>query len=109
MADPKISLSDLDHIAKLARIKLTDSEKAIFLPQLESILEYFDVLNKVDTTNINPTYQVNLQSNVLRQDIVATSLSQKEALSTANQTKDGYFVVTRTIFNKEQSASGGKK
>lgn len=97
MADQKISLSDLDHIAKLARIKLTDSEKNIFLPQLESILEYFDVLNKVDTTNIKPTYQVNLQSNVLRQDIVTDSLSQSEALSSANQTKDGYFVVTNTI------------
>ncbi len=97
MADPKISLSDLDHIAKLSRIKLTDSEKATFLPQLESILEYFDVLNKVDTTNIKPTYQVNLQSNVLRQDIISESFSQTEALSTANQTKDGYFVVTNTI------------
>ena len=97
MADQKISLSDLDHIAKLARIKLTDSEKNTFLPQLESVLEYFDVLNKVDTSNIEPTYQVNLQSNVLRQDVVTDSLSSSEAISTANQTKDDYFVVTNTI------------
>jgi aspartyl-tRNA(Asn)/glutamyl-tRNA(Gln) amidotransferase subunit C len=97
MSSQKISMSDLDHIAKLARINLTESEKNIFLPQLESVLEYLDVLNKVDTANIEPTYQLNTQSNVSRQDIVADSLSQSEALSTANQTQDGYFVVTNTI------------
>ena len=97
MSSQKISLTDLDHIAKLARINLTDSEKETFLPQLESVLEYLDVLNQVDTSNIEPTYQVNQKSNVLRSDIVADSLTQEESLSTAHQTQDGYFVVTNTI------------
>lgn len=97
MAEPKISMSDLEHIAKLARIELTDSEKNTFLPQLESVLEYFDILNKVDTTNVEPTYRVNKQSNVFHEDCIKESLPVAKALSTAPRTKDNYIVVTATI------------
>jgi aspartyl-tRNA(Asn)/glutamyl-tRNA(Gln) amidotransferase subunit C len=97
MSSKKITLKDLDHIAKLSRIKLTESEKKTFLPQLESVLEYFDVLNKVNTDNIKPTFRVNEQSNVLREDNVEESLPVKEALSQAKRTKDNYFLVTATI------------
>lgn len=96
-SDKKINLSDLDHIAKLARINLTESEKTTFLPQLESVLEYFDILNKVDITNINPTFRVNDQQNVFRSDEIKESFDQKTALSTAPKTQDGYFEVTGTI------------
>jgi aspartyl-tRNA(Asn)/glutamyl-tRNA(Gln) amidotransferase subunit C len=97
MSAQKISLTDLEHIAKLARISLTEDEKNTFLPQLESVLEYLDVLDRVDTTGIEPTYRVNEQSNVLREDIIGESLPQSVALSNAAGTKDGYFVVTNTI------------
>jgi aspartyl-tRNA(Asn)/glutamyl-tRNA(Gln) amidotransferase subunit C len=97
MSSQKISSTDLDHIAKLARINLTESEKKTFLPQLESVLEYLDVLNKVNTDDIKPTFRVNDQKNVLRQDIVKDSFSQKEVLSSASKTKDAYFEVVGTI------------
>lgn len=96
-ASNKITITELEHIAHLARISLTDEEKNTFLPQVESVLESFDVLNRVDTTNIEPTYRVNEQSNVFHADEIRPSLSQPEALSTAAKTKDGYFVVTGTI------------
>jgi len=101
MSATKINKNDLDHIAKLARIDLTESEKETFLPQLESVIEYFDVLNKVNTDGVIPTFRVNEQSNVLRQDEVKESLSVEDALSGASRTKDNYFVVTRTIKNGE--------
>ena len=97
MSAMKINLEDLDHIAKLARIDLTESEKETFLPQLESVIEYFDVLNKVNTDGVEPTFRVNDQSNVLRIDEVKESLSVADALSGATRTKDNYFVVTATI------------
>jgi len=97
MSDKKITIKDLDHIAKLARIKLTDQEKTTFLPQLESVIEYFDVLNKVDTSTVKPTYRVNDQENVLREDKVGKSLSVKESLDQAKRIKDNYFLVTATI------------
>ena len=101
MSATKINKEDLDHIAKLARIDLTESEKALFLPQLESVIEYFDVLNKVDIDGVEPTFRVNEQSNVLRVDEVKESLSVIDALSGAARTKDNYFIVTRTIKNGE--------
>jgi len=97
MSEPKISMAELEHIAKLARINLSESEKTTFLPQLESVLNYLDILNQVNTDNIEPTFRVNEQKNVLREDIVKDSLSQTEALSAAPKTQDGYFVVPGTI------------
>jgi len=97
MSSPKISMVDLEHIAKLARINLTESEKNIFLPQLESVLEYLDVLNQVNTDNVEPTFRVNDQKNVLREDLIKDSFDQKISLSSALKTQDGYFVVPGTI------------
>jgi len=97
MSSQKISMAELDHIAKLARINLSESEKNTFLPQLESVLNYFDILNQVNTDNIEPTFRVNKQSNVFHPDEIGESLPQSIALSTAVATKDGYFVVTNTI------------
>jgi aspartyl-tRNA(Asn)/glutamyl-tRNA(Gln) amidotransferase subunit C len=97
MSSSKITKDDLDHIAKLARIQLTDQEKETYLPQLESILEYLSILNKADTNNVEPTFRVNEQKNVFHQDEICCSLDQKEALSTATKTSDGYFEVIGTI------------
>jgi len=97
MSASKLSISDLEHIAKLARIELTDQEKETFLPQLESVIEYLDILNEVNTDNIEPTYQVNNLSNVLRSDEIKESLSVELATSTATKVKDNYFEVTATI------------
>ncbi|MDD2224660.1 MAG: Asp-tRNA(Asn)/Glu-tRNA(Gln) amidotransferase subunit GatC [Candidatus Shapirobacteria bacterium] len=97
MSSQKISMTELEHIAKLARINLSESEKNTFLPQLESVLNSFDILNKVDIDNIEPTFRVNEQSNIFHQDEIGESLPQSVALSTAVVTKDGYFVVTNTI------------
>lgn len=97
MSGTKITIADLEHIAHLARISLTDEEKNTFLPQVESVLESFNVLDRVDTSLIDPTYRVNEQSNIFHADEIKPSLTQSEALSTAAKTKDGYFVVTGTI------------
>jgi aspartyl-tRNA(Asn)/glutamyl-tRNA(Gln) amidotransferase subunit C len=105
----KITESELDHVAHLARLNLTPAEKTTFLPQLESVLEYFDKLNTVDTTSVEPSFQITPQKNIFRSDVVKNSLTQAEALSSASKTKDGYFVVPATIPAKGGSASGGKK
>lgn len=93
----KLTPSDLDHVAKLARIKLTDQEKTVFLPQLESILQYLDKLNQVDTSKVSPSFQITNLTNIFRSDEVKASLDQKSALSQASKTHDAYFVVPKTI------------
>jgi aspartyl-tRNA(Asn)/glutamyl-tRNA(Gln) amidotransferase subunit C len=93
----KLTLTDLEHVAKLARIQLTDKEKTVFLPQLESVLEYLDKLNRVDTSKVSPSFQITDLKNIFRPDTVKPSLSQKSALNQASKTHDAYFVVPKTI------------
>ena len=56
------------HIAELARIKVSDEEIEVFTKQITDILDYMNILNEVDTTNIEPTSQVTGLTNILRED-----------------------------------------
>ena len=91
------------HIAQLANLPLTDKEVEIFRPQLEQILCYVDKLAKVDTAGVEPTFQVlDNTCNIWREDKVSGHcLTQKEALSQAATTHQGYFVADNVF--------GGKK
>lgn len=93
----KITLSSLRHLAKLARIELTSDEEQLYLPQLEAVLEFMEVLNKVDTSAVDPSYQVTGLKNILRRDEVFPSLDQNSALSTASKKTEGYIIVPNTI------------
>jgi aspartyl-tRNA(Asn)/glutamyl-tRNA(Gln) amidotransferase subunit C len=76
----QLSDDDVRHVAKLARLKVSDGEVKKFGPQLSSILEYVDMLNELDTKDIEPTAQVTGLSNVLRPDAVCSSEATKEEL-----------------------------
>jgi len=97
MSSSKITTDTLDHISHLARISLTNSEKQQFLSQLTSILEYIDVLQKVDTSQVDASFQITSLKNVVRSDEIKNSFSQSEALSQSPKSKDGYFQVHNTI------------
>jgi len=68
------------HVAKLARFKLTDKEVGCFTRQLSEVLDYIEVLNEVDTENVEPTYQVTGLKNVLEKDEVIENVSREEML-----------------------------
>ncbi len=53
-----IDRKDVEHIARLARLRLTEAEKEMYLNQLNSIMEYMDKLNQLDTTETEPTLHV---------------------------------------------------
>ncbi len=91
---------DVSHIAKLANLPLSSTEKAKFEKQLQETLEYVEGLNEVETKNTKPTSQVTGLENVTRQDIVKPSLSQNETLSNAKSTHNGFFKVS-AIFENE--------
>jgi len=89
----KITAEIVDYIAHLARIELTDDEKPTFRGQLESILEYIDKLNELDTSNVAPMVHTLDLSNVLRADEVRPSLPCDSALANApDRTTDSYKV-----------------
>jgi len=91
----KVSL-DIGHIAKLANIPVSASEKLTLAKQLQDTLTYIEKLEEIDTTNIEPTSQVTQLENVTREDIASPSLTQEEALQNAKSTKNG-FIVTNAI------------
>jgi len=90
----KLSPKNVKHVAKLGNLNLTPKELRIFAAQLGQILDYMDQLAKADTSKVEPTFQIiDNTTNVFRSDKVTSScLSQKQALSSARKTHDGYFV-----------------
>ncbi len=88
-----LTLAEIEHIAELARLRLTDAEKSLFREQLSSILEYAARLQQVDTSAISPTATVLSLRNVMRDDIVAPSLPAEDVLANAPDAADGCFRV----------------
>jgi aspartyl-tRNA(Asn)/glutamyl-tRNA(Gln) amidotransferase subunit C len=87
----KIDKELIEHIAELARLKLTDSEIKKFLPELKEILNAFSKLDKVNTSGVKPSFQPVELKNMMREDKTKDCLSQEKALSNAKEKKDGYF------------------
>jgi len=95
----KITQTQVQHIAKLANIPVTDEEAAKLASGFEKTLETIADLKKIDTNGVTPTSQVNGLENVLREDAVESSrtFTQAEALANAKASYQGYFVVPRLI------------
>lgn len=92
-----LTTKDVQHVAKLANLNLTDTEIKKFRKQLSEVLNYIYLLQEVDTEGVEETSQVTGLTNVLRDDKPSKSLSQNEALSNTKKTKDGYFVVPEIL------------
>ena len=92
----KLSREEVLHIALLARLGLTETEVGKFSEQLSNILENFEVLQQVDTTDVSPTAQPNPLQNVTKSDEVAASLSQSQVLANAPR-RDGECFRIRAV------------
>lgn len=96
----KLSQQEVEHIATLARLRLTDIEKEKYAEQLSSILDYVDKLGTVDTTNIEPTSQVTGLTNITRQDNIEDSGIAEELVASAPLNRDGFIVIPKIFENK---------
>ncbi len=88
-----VSETDIEHIARLADIGITPEELAEFTSQFNAILEYFDILDRVQGAE-TPTPEL---SNVFREDEVRPSLPQESVLKNAGSTEDGYIKAPRVM------------
>ena len=93
----KITMQEVEHVARLARLELNEQEKETMRVQLDSILSYIDKLNELDTLGIEPTSHVLPMTNVYREDEVQPSLSQEEALANAPDRHDLFFRVPKIL------------
>jgi aspartyl-tRNA(Asn)/glutamyl-tRNA(Gln) amidotransferase subunit C len=91
----KITKEEVEHVALLARLKFSESEKERFTTQLNSILEYMDKLGQLDTTRVEPTFHAITRSNVFREDSVNPSISQDLSLNNAPDQDRGFFRVPK--------------
>jgi aspartyl-tRNA(Asn)/glutamyl-tRNA(Gln) amidotransferase subunit C len=89
----KLSLAQVEHVAQLAQLTLSDQEKELFREQLSSILEYAQRLQQLDTNAIPPTATVLPLENVMRDDQTRPSLPLADVLANAPATEDSYFRV----------------
>jgi len=89
----KLSLIEVEHIANLARLQLTDEEKETYRQQLSAILDYAARLQQVDTSSIPPTSSVLPEHGVLREDLPAGGLNTDEILANAPSHKKRQFKV----------------
>ncbi|WP_342437233.1 Asp-tRNA(Asn)/Glu-tRNA(Gln) amidotransferase subunit GatC [Paenibacillus sp. FSL L8-0436] len=92
-----ITVKDVQHVAKLARLQLSPEEEATFTEQMNAILQYAEKLNELDTEHVKPTTHVLQVSNVMRDDVVKESLSQEEAMLNAPEHEDGHFKVPAVL------------
>jgi aspartyl-tRNA(Asn)/glutamyl-tRNA(Gln) amidotransferase subunit C len=88
---------EIDHIAKLARIELTEKERGLFSQQVGDIIKYIDKLNELDTSTVEPTAHVLPMKNIFRDDKLTPSLPKEKVLQNAPSRKDDFYRVPKII------------
>jgi len=94
---PKITLQEVEHVARLARLELSGAEKERMRRELDGILSYIDKLRALDTTGVEPTSHAVPLTNVLRDDVEKPSLPRDEMLANAPDRNRELFRVPRII------------
>lgn len=95
--DRRITKEQVEHVAWLARVELSEEEKELFVRQLNEILEHFQKIDRIDTEGVPPTYHVLDLMNVCRRDEVTPSIGEEPALNNAPKRKEGYFKAPRIV------------
>ena len=90
-----ITIKDVEHVAKLARLELTEEEKELYTKQLGDVLKYVDQMNEVNTSNVKPMTQVIDFVNVMREDEVHYDNTKEELMSNAPDEENGFFKVPK--------------
>ena len=93
----KITCKDVANVALLSRLEFSESELETFTGQMDAILQYAEVLNKVNVENVEPMAHVLPLKNVMRADEAIPSLPRELALSNAPEQEDGYFKVPKIM------------
>ena len=92
-----VSKTEVEKIADLARLHISENDKEKYTVQLNMILEYMDQLNKVDTSDVEPLSHPFELTNIFREDEVQPSLPVEEALKNAPDKSGNYFKVPKVI------------
>jgi len=92
-----ITIEQVEHIARLARLQFSDAEKEMLSEELSQILQYMEKLNELDTEGVEPLSHPTELVNIMRPDKVQPSFTPEEALKNAPSKQDGFFKVPKVI------------
>lgn len=93
----RVTLEDVEKIARLARLELTEEEKALYRVQMDEMLDYVDQLKTLDTEGVEPTTFMAEDDSRLREDVPSGSLPVEEALRNAPSRSGGFFRVPKVL------------
>jgi aspartyl-tRNA(Asn)/glutamyl-tRNA(Gln) amidotransferase subunit C len=97
MTDPKITLEDVEHVARLARLELGREDKERMRRELDGILSYIDKLRALDIEGVEPTSHAVPMTNVMRDDVPRPSFPQADMLANAPDRNGDFFRVPKII------------
>lgn len=92
-----ISDETIDYVGVLAKLELSDDEKEKAKNDMGRMLDYIDMLNQLDTSNVEPMSHIFPINNVFREDVVTNGNDRENILANAPEVKDGAFVVPKTV------------
>ncbi len=92
-----IGIKQIEQVASLSRIKLTDEEKDVFREQLTDILGYIEKLSKLDTDNVEPMAYATSLKNVFREDKQEPSFARQDILELSPSSANGFFKVPKVL------------
>ena len=92
-----IDIKQIEQVATLSRIKLTDEEKDVFREQLTDILGYIEKLNELDTDDVQPMAHATSIKNVFREDQQKSSFPRQEILELSPSSANGFFKVPKVL------------
>jgi len=93
----KITKAQVEHVANLARLSLTDEEKESMTKDMEMILEFADQINAYEIKDVNATANVMPINNVFREDVVIPSMDREKLIGNAASTANGCFSVPKVV------------
>ncbi len=92
-----IGSKEIDKVANLSRIMLTEEEKKIFKRQLTNILDYIEKLNELNTNTVQPMAYATSLKNVFREDVIKPSCARQKILKLSPSNANGFFKVPKII------------
>lgn len=99
----KIGAKEVEYVGKLAQLAITQDEQNLFIGQLNSILEFVEQLNQLDTANVEPTAHVVQSANLspnMRPDEPVKTFNQEQSLANGPETGSGHFKVPKVIADR---------
>ena len=96
-----ITKQEIEHLAKLSRLELSEEEKSRFQTELSSILDYVSKLQEIDTQNVEPISQITGLSNIQRKDKIE-DFENKEGIFENAPQKQGDFFKVKTILGRKR-------